>query len=319
MGEHETTSFASKPPRFTHTPLRDAGNQIRLLRFDHGYDPDEIHLSISTWPFYYAPPYVAASYAWGSPRDTCEITIGERAYQIRCNCRNALLQIQAQAPDDFVWADSICINQTDLDEKAQQEGMMGDIFAKAQIVYSCIGEHANRSEDVFMMANDNALFVKKNLRNDENLDPHWTSERFEGKSSGTRKDMRASTNDWALHPRVFCKSLYHFSERPYWRRMWIVQEVFLARRCLVLCGPDCVSFDGLVALMGTCAQLGFVGRGDYESDAVFSRSAEFLNNGRDLEPRDILWRMSILLQDKSRSMKQKRPLQLLEAFNSFST
>ena len=50
-------------------------------------------------------------------------------------------------------------------------------------------------------------------------------------------------------------SLCSFFERPYWERMWIVQEVVLAQRGLVLCGTDTLSLEdlwlGMMALQGT--------------------------------------------------------------------
>jgi hypothetical protein len=47
----------------------------------------------------------------------------------------------------YIWADAICINQSDVEEKTEQVRMMGDIYEAAQIVVIWLGpeEHSDRA------------------------------------------------------------------------------------------------------------------------------------------------------------------------------
>ena len=49
-------------------------------------------------------------------------------------------------PNEHLWIDSICINQSDLEEEAEQVRIMGNVYRQSSRVLACIGPHANGSE-----------------------------------------------------------------------------------------------------------------------------------------------------------------------------
>ncbi|KAF2175010.1 hypothetical protein K469DRAFT_508591, partial [Zopfia rhizophila CBS 207.26] len=101
------------------------------------------------------------------------------------------------------WAVAVCINQNDLDEKSEQVPIMGEIYSRATKVYAWLGEADRQMDCVF---DDEA----GTLPEQSDLDDDMLHEEF----------------NW-LRP------LY---VRPYWRRVWIVQELVLAKAVVVCCG-----------------------------------------------------------------------------------
>jgi hypothetical protein len=50
-----------------------------------------------------------------------------------------------------LWADAICINQEDLQERKQQLGLMGSIFSNAKYVIAWFGSDDGDAEEVFAL------------------------------------------------------------------------------------------------------------------------------------------------------------------------
>lgn len=104
-----------------------------------------------------SPRFAALSYVWGgysSPRDTIAIQSSEsdrvkQDLEITASCHDALSQLRRQLGTVTIWMDSICINQTDDEEKAVQVSQMHDIFAWADPAYVWLGQ-GNRLSDKAM-------------------------------------------------------------------------------------------------------------------------------------------------------------------------
>jgi hypothetical protein len=56
------------------------------------------------------------------------------------NCYDALKQLRYESCPRTLWVDTICINQSDNDEKSHQVAMMLDIYRNADRVYIWLGE-----------------------------------------------------------------------------------------------------------------------------------------------------------------------------------
>lgn len=76
----------------------------------------------------YTYPYEAISYAWGPNLMDETITIDGKTTAIPQTLQRALRQTRYADRPRALWADSICINQTDYREKEHQVGMMGRIY-----------------------------------------------------------------------------------------------------------------------------------------------------------------------------------------------
>jgi hypothetical protein len=81
--------------------------------------------------------YIALSYVWGNPEKSRTLFVDGKRLDITANLCSALLDLRDGERSFLLWADGVCINQGDDDEKANQIGLMGRIYAGAQhtIIY----------------------------------------------------------------------------------------------------------------------------------------------------------------------------------------
>ena len=182
------------------------------------------------------PIYDAISYTWGSDTSTNTITINDTTVQIRHNLFNFLLQLRSHSQRDPLWVDAISISQTDLVEKGQQVSIIGEIFRAARSVLIWVGTHSHDSHFLFQPW----------------LCPAHTSPVVPPK-------FRDSKINSAIFP-FFNKQVHisppqqqqrfhvwmDFLKREYWGRLWIIQEVILAKTLVVHCGHDRATWEDLV-------------------------------------------------------------------------
>jgi hypothetical protein len=109
-----------------------------------------------------------------------------------------------------VWVDALCINQINVQERNNQVAIMGKIFHHATKVLVWLGEAADDSD-----------FLLEHIKPREDWGYDW----------GGPLDLRTWT------------AMFHFYSRPYWRRVWVIQEI-LGARCLDLfCGMKCTPME----------------------------------------------------------------------------
>lgn len=125
--------------------------QTRLLRLAPGAPSDPLTGSLASMTAT-APEfaYEALSYEWGQPptRNIPFILDNGRVIHITANLAAALRDLR---PDDvsagprLLWADGICINQDDIEERQQQVAIMSTIYRNAARVITYMGPENNGS------------------------------------------------------------------------------------------------------------------------------------------------------------------------------
>ncbi|KAI1128992.1 heterokaryon incompatibility protein-domain-containing protein [Nemania abortiva] len=189
------------------------------------------------------PEYIALSYVWGEESVVSTISVNGATVPIRTNLAQALASIRVSDPVAYVWADAICINQQDDQEKSILVQHMGEIFANAKLVYAWLGpiERVSRgcsTGDLFAQLRElGALFWKHAGPADSG---HLNECRLD-LDSILEKNLPALFSRFAPHhpgqPGGFPTEEYaSFSARPFWSRIWVLQEVFLAKRLYYICG-----------------------------------------------------------------------------------
>src|SRR3984957_3484101 len=133
-------------------------NEIRLLEL-HDL-PDKLRLIRRIFSVSRAecPPYTAISYTWGAserlPPETIVCDDPDSYINVTKNLESALRSVvrsrasgsstTSQDEDEdrglFVWVDAISINQTDAEEKNRQVGMMHEIYQRATDVHIWLGD-----------------------------------------------------------------------------------------------------------------------------------------------------------------------------------
>lgn len=128
----------------------------------------------------------------------------------------------------YTWADGVCINQNDVEERAQQVLLMGRIYSTSNLTFAylgeCLGEDANGVQ--------NAIKIGIELRR-MTKDGDSRCSQQEGYRSWELRDKELFNAshwwDWAI-----------FLSRIWFQRTWVLQEIILSgeEQCVVLCGPE---------------------------------------------------------------------------------
>jgi hypothetical protein len=227
---------------------------IELLPFDPDQPHTGIQIRLRTTSLAVPVPekYEAISYCWGDASDVRSIYCNGSKLWITASLRNALVRLSRLSSDNdqirVLWADAICINQKDLDEKNWQVQMMSDIYRKAERVTIYLGEHSYDSE---LLEDFIPQLARAKRRIDEGVlcgdlmaDTRLSSEQ--------RKQYDIPTYDWSNWRHFLALSV--ITSRPWFRRVWTIQELILAKDAIVICGYWTVSwldFNAAIEFAGT--------------------------------------------------------------------
>ena len=192
---------------FAYSPLDRSEDSFRLVKLLPSED-DELHCQITVESIKaQRNQYVAISYTWGSESGKTAITLNSSRFPVRENLHALLLELHKRQVVGPLWIDSICINQTSVKERNRQVTLMARIFGGATCVYAWLGQAANDS--------DWLLRFLEHIRSSADVE-HVLRE----------------------HSSRFLTALERFAQRTYWRRIWIVQELVLARNVKLICGSS---------------------------------------------------------------------------------
>lgn len=216
---------------FEYLPLREG--RFRLLRIvTPGVYPCCI---LEEFDLDDAPPYAALSYAWGLPVTTRAIFCmnpgsNNASFSISEHVLEALNSLFGHVPRrQRIWIDAICIDQRNPTEKAHQIAAMPRIYSQAQQVLCWLGAEADRS-DVLI---DSLPIMAE-----------WS------RQLGTK--IRANPGDHGhlstpLPGEQLWLDMIRFFLRPWFHRLWVVQEILMARKLVLICGSKAIEWDALVA------------------------------------------------------------------------
>ena len=206
------------------TPLLD-GDDIRLVHISREPSTNLTVLQLQTTSLEKAPAYNALSYTWGPLSTNPEHRL--QGYLFTDNLVDCVNHISSELPGLW-WIDAICIVQDDLQEKRHQVKKMRDIYARAQKVHVWLSPN---NDDNFLGLQ---IFCRiyNHVCASNSVIPKKSSEiRFDDVES---EHLGLSANRkgpaWV--------ALVKFLSHPYFRRIWILQELTAAREdASFMCGP----------------------------------------------------------------------------------
>ncbi|KAL1604975.1 hypothetical protein SLS60_004516 [Paraconiothyrium brasiliense] len=197
---------------YQHEPLNLSRAQIRLLRLfpprGSTVTAQVAHFDFDEASPEYGPAYEAISYTWGEDVDGRTIQIAGRHLPVGDNLYR-LLNILQHGGGGWLWIDQICIDQANPKERNHQVRMMHQIFTRALGVIAWLGDTADNS-DIAMQCIADAD------------DPN-----------GYRAFPLLKATQAALVALVL---------RPYWSRLWILQEVIAAKTVQLMRGQKTVDW-----------------------------------------------------------------------------
>ncbi|RDK39718.1 HET-domain-containing protein [Aspergillus phoenicis ATCC 13157] len=198
-----TYTYSALPPgSFTRMirllPQRERNAPIEciLINYDLSASESRNHL------------YEALSYTWGSNDKPQAILIGGSLLPVTENLHTALSYLRDHQLERTLWVDAICINQEDKNEKNTHIPLMRAIYAQADRVIVWLGEsdHAgpNALDTIHKLAENKVLLYAGTECVDLSEAEHVAC-------------MRLLRHDW-------------------FRRIWVLQEVGVARSIMFRCG-----------------------------------------------------------------------------------
>jgi Heterokaryon incompatibility protein (HET) len=161
--------------------------------------------------------YTALSYVWGNAIGKRTISIdGKYFLEITATLEQALRYLRDARRELKVWADGICINQNDVEEKNVQVGLMGSIYKLARHTIIFLGEETPESKVVMNAAfPPRAKFVgTPGLLS--NLLGMQEEESLELKSAPT------------LSKEILELAEKHILQKTWFNRVWVLQELVLS-------------------------------------------------------------------------------------------
>ncbi|RSL74780.1 hypothetical protein CEP53_000014 [Fusarium sp. AF-6] len=189
-------------------------DSFRLISLQPGDHDEPLILRLINTRLRDPQPYEAVSYVWGDAsrqvlvrvvdRHGEEITMG-----VTPNCYAALQRLRKKHSARTLWIDSVCINQSLNAEKNHQLMLMARIYQEATQVVVYLGEGTSDTDAAMKYIG-------------EVDDP---------------SDF--GSGDWHLQSPICDKSsLDVFFERPWFHRVWVLQEITFAKQAIVVCGSQ---------------------------------------------------------------------------------
>lgn len=146
--------------------------------------------------------YDAVSYTWadqtGDTTRRFRAFIGASFVPITRSCQEALQRIRSRSYTKCVWIDSVCVDQDNLQERGHQVQLMPSIYTRAKKTYVYVGPTTCKDDSL-----------------------------LEALAAGRVE------HGWGA---PFWVTLNNFLRRPYFFRVWIIQEIALSPNPVIMCG-----------------------------------------------------------------------------------
>ncbi|KAI0481811.1 heterokaryon incompatibility protein-domain-containing protein [Xylaria cf. heliscus] len=184
------------------------------------------------------PRYEALSYCWGNASATDRIAIGTAYLPVTPVLHAALFHLRSPDVDRDIWVDAICINQNDIDERSREVRFMHRIYSYALQVVIWLDEPAIKPRYWDPQAAFELATHLCSLRQDQpDISIH--------KLGMFRK--RYICSKLKVNSRGRSDALRLLFTRPWFERMWVVQEAICAKAAVVVCGQHTLDFKTLMS------------------------------------------------------------------------
>jgi Heterokaryon incompatibility protein (HET) len=235
---------------YKYKPLRIPTN-LRLITLHPGELDDDISISLNESDFDETKPpyYEALSYVWGSKHDPMPVFIEDERLpsggkkialalthpstqqkpdrlMMAQNLVVALRHLRRLTQERTLWVDALSIDQSNNKEKGIQVAMMGEIFRLAFRVIAWLGPEENGS--------DRAMGIMAHIGSQ--IVVNWQNFGITSAPDSDHPNLGDINADVDLRFEEVI-AIYHLISRPWYDRLWIRQEIYLANaQAALLCG-----------------------------------------------------------------------------------
>lgn len=269
-------------PDHYRSRLESSTSQIRIIVVEPGAyeDPmlchfDTIRLTDRNAAF------DALSYCWSSATDWTEIGLAKaegedhRSFRVTHNVESALRRFRKQDTVVRLWTDAVCINQGDFEERARQVNMMGEIYSRAEVVHVWLGDEDYGIENCLRLIRDIYNCTEGKCDGGDACSCPGSRHSLQKSKikKWTNENRRPPTRSfWALadiygefelkpqdrphHDLIergrggegLLNLMGVLYEHPWFSRVWVVQEVLLARQVCLRCGPEMAPWGEMMSV-----------------------------------------------------------------------
>lgn len=162
--------------------------------------------------------YSALSYVWGDANNRKTVSVDEKPLLVTASLDPALRHLRDRKKDVMIWADGICINQSDYEEKNTQVNLMALIYEAASHTIIFLGETTPEGDKIFeLLLPPISSLLKKQIKpmRLSNVRVSHDSDAFDLES---KEDRESKIHDL----------IRHVLDMPWFRRIWILQELVLS-------------------------------------------------------------------------------------------
>ncbi|KAI5925165.1 heterokaryon incompatibility protein-domain-containing protein [Camillea tinctor] len=241
-----------------YQPLDQSQKEIRLVTISPGDFNEPLHCTLVRHSDSWAETsYESLSYCWGDLGDTTCITLrhnygsladptsesdkcNEQKFNITKNLDQALRYLRFEDKPRVLWIDALCINQGSIRERNYAIPFMVDVYRSAECVLVFLGEerqseHFQGMWDLLNMLNAAVERAGvKPLWQHQDIDKTLDEIKIVPRIEGTGSDSGLTT--FRMHMSMIFSEF--FNKFPWFRRVWVVQEVMNAKRAIVYCGKQ---------------------------------------------------------------------------------
>jgi hypothetical protein len=192
-----------------------------------------------------AQKYEALSYVWGDASLRAPITVNGKELLITTNFHAYLNRLCHIYELRTIWVDTICIDQSNPDERSAQVQLMAQIYQQATRLLIWLGEEGEYTDIAFTAIRKIALRPVLTGRSKGNgVDRHAAFKDIHHTfSSLARMFGLVNFKLWDLSKEGITAIESTFRFRSWWTRVFVIQEIVVAKAATVICGSITIAWD----------------------------------------------------------------------------
>ncbi|KAK4243337.1 heterokaryon incompatibility protein-domain-containing protein [Corynascus novoguineensis] len=212
----------------SHNYRQLSGRHIRLLRLNSDIMGTNSG-SLAEFDLDTPPPFYALSHCWGTDNRDKPIYIGNEIFLVGLDLAAGIQRLRELAMEksplnpamEYIWIDTICINQGDTVERSSQVRMMDDIYSRAIRTIIWLGSSDDSCSLAWELVDN--IYAVFRAQHPTVTSPDEIPARTYSESHHSRSGLPAWTDErW--------RSLGKLCNLRWFSRIWVVQEVVLSTK-----------------------------------------------------------------------------------------
>lgn len=228
-----------------YSPLNRAEHEIRLLVLKAGWGNMPLKCRLLQRPLAWAEEtgFETISYCWGDPDDQDIIEVEGLPLRVPISAIEALQRFRYPHMDCLLWIDSICLNQLDLEERGHEVARMHHIYSRGQRNLIWLGPDDGNAATASCALHA----ILEDIKNSPEITQAFFKVLKKHGSAPRYPNHVSLLNETAI-------PLIKLFTRPWFTRLWVIQEAALSRHSQLFCGTCQMEFVNMMRLYQWIAQ-----------------------------------------------------------------